>query len=388
MPNNLKIEYVPIDEIKTYPNNAKLHPAEQIEQIKKSIQEFGFNDPIAIDENNVIIEGHGRLIACQELGIKEIPIIRLNELSDEQKRAYMLVHNKLTMNTDFDIELLNDELDNISFDMSEYGFDMEIEEEPEQEIEEVDTPEPPKEPKSKLGDIYQLGNHRLMCGDSTDEQQVSNLLGGEVCELTFTDPPYGIDIVNVNNKVGGDKPFGKVGGDKIVKSKEYMPIKGDNTTDTSKLSYEIYKKYSNNQIIFGGNYFTDFLKPSPCWIIWDKQNTGNFADVELAWTSLDKSAKLYQWLWNGMIRKGDVSIEGKTRVHPTQKPVGLIANILKDFSNENNSILDVFGGSGSTLIACEQTNRKCYCMEYEPRYVDVIIERWENYTGKKAVKIC
>lgn len=167
-----------------------------------------------------------------------------------------------------------------------------------------------------------------------------------------------------------------------------MPIKGDNTTDTSKLSYEIYKKYSNNQIIFGGNYFTDFLKPSPCWIIWDKQNTGNFADVELAWTSFDKSAKLYQWLWNGMIRKGDVNIEGKTRVHPTQKPVGLIANILKDFSNENNSILDAFGGSGSTLIACEQINRKCYCMEYEPKYVDVIIERWENYTGKKAVKIC
>ena len=124
MPNKLKVEYVSIDDIKTYPNNAKLHPAEQIEQIKKSIQEFGFNDPIAIDEKGVIIEGHGRYIACTELGIKEVPIIRLNELTDEQKRAYMLVHNKLTMNSDFDIELLSYELDNISFDMSEYGFDM------------------------------------------------------------------------------------------------------------------------------------------------------------------------------------------------------------------------------------------------------------------------
>ena len=126
MPNNLKIEYISIDEIKAYPNNAKLHPAEQVEQIKESIKEFGFNDPIAIDKDNVIIEGHGRYIACKELGINEVPIIRLNDLSDEQKRAYMLVHNKLTMNTDFDIELLNDELDNIlEIDMSKFDFSIE-----------------------------------------------------------------------------------------------------------------------------------------------------------------------------------------------------------------------------------------------------------------------
>ena len=129
MPNKLKVEYISIDDIKTYENNAKLHPAEQIEQIKKSIQEFGFNDPIAIDENNVIIEGHGRYIACTELGIKEVPIIRLEGLDEEHKKAYMLVHNKLTMNSDFDIELLSYELEDISIDMSDYGFDMEIEEE-------------------------------------------------------------------------------------------------------------------------------------------------------------------------------------------------------------------------------------------------------------------
>ena len=124
MPNKLEVEYISIDDIKTYENNAKLHPAEQIEQIKKSIQEFGFNDPIAIDENNVIIEGHGRYIACNELGIKEVPIIRLEGLDEEHKKAYMLVHNKLTMNSDFDIELLSYELEDISIDMSDYGFDM------------------------------------------------------------------------------------------------------------------------------------------------------------------------------------------------------------------------------------------------------------------------
>lgn len=166
-----------------------------------------------------------------------------------------------------------------------------------------------------------------------------------------------------------------------------MAIKGDDTTDTARLNYEIIKDLSENQIIFGGNYFTDFLPPKACWCIWDKENTGNFADVEMAWTSFDKGAKLYKWLWNGLCRKGERSIEGKSRIHPTQKPVGLIAEILKDFTKENDTILDCFGGSGSTLIACEQIDRQCYMIEYESHYCDVIIKRWENLTGQKAVKI-
>ena len=141
---------------------------------------------------------------------------------------------------------------------------------------------------------------------------------------------------------------------------------------------------TKKQIIFGGNYFTDFLPPSRCWIVWDKQNTGNFADAELAWTSFDKGVKLYHFLWNGLCREGSREVEGKTRVHPTQKPVGMLADILKDFSEENDSVLDCFGGSGSTLIACEQLNRKCYMCELDPKYVDVIIQRWENFTGQKA----
>ena len=229
MPNKLKVEYVSIDDIKTYPNNAKLHPAEQIEQIKKSIQEFGFNDPIAIDEKGVIIEGHGRYIACTELGIKEVPIIRLEGLSDEQKRAYMLVHNKLTMNSNFDLEILMDELDNISFDMSDYGFDMDIEE-PEQEIEEVETPKPPKEPKSKLGDIYQLGNHRLMCGDSTNLENIEKILDNQKPNMVYTDAPYGISIVN--NKTH------KVGAANLAENREYIEVKGDDTTDTARLFFE------------------------------------------------------------------------------------------------------------------------------------------------------
>lgn len=235
-------------------------------------------------------------------------------------------------------------------------------------------------------DESEIHSHRLICGDSTDKETVEKLMDGVRAELLLTDPPYGIDVVQ-SKQVGGDKPFGKgkVGADNIVKANQYAPIIGDDTTDTARANYDVALSCTNNQIIFGGNYFTDFLPPSRCWIVWDKQNTGNFADAELAWTSFDKGVKLYHFLWNGLCREGSRKVEGKTRVHPTQKPVGMLADILKDFSKENDSILDCFGGSGSTLIACEQLNRTCYMMELDPHYVDVIIDRWEKFTGEKAV---
>lgn len=395
--NKLKIEYIPIAELKAYVNNAKEHPAEQVEQIKKSILEFGMNDPIAVWKDNVIIEGHGRLLACAELGepYDVVPVIRLDYLSDEERKAYALVHNKLTMNSGFDIDMLNIELDNIiDIDMSEFGFDIQLEQE--KEIIEDEDPEQ-VETRTKSGDLYALGNHRLICGDSTDITAIERLMGGVKASLLLTDPPYGIDVVK-GSKIGGDKAFGKVGGGgqtkfgkvgggNIVKSKTYSAIIGDDTTDTARANYEVALTCTENQIIFGGNYFTDFLPPSRCWIVWDKQNTGNFADAELAWTSFNKGVKLYHFLWNGLCREGSREVEGKTRVHPTQKPVGMLADILKDFSEENDSILDCFGGSGSTLIACEQLNRKCYMAELDPHYCDVIIQRWENFTGGKAEKI-
>lgn len=387
MENKKKIVYKNVSELVPYENNPR-HNDDAVDYVANSIKKFHFQVPIVIDKNNVVIAGHTRLKACHKLGIKEVPCIVADDLTPEQVKAFRLADNKTSELAEWDMDKLDIELGEIpDIDMSAFGFDIEIDDMDEAtEAKEDEAPEVKDgEPKAKMGDIYQLGRHRLMCGDSTKQEYVDKLMNGVKADLVFTDPPYGIDVVNVNNnKIGGDKPFGKVGGCKIVNAKEYIPIKGDDTTDTAKLSYEIYKNYSDNQIIFGGNYFTDFLKPSSCWVVWDKQNTGNFADVELAWTSFDKGAKLYQWMWNGMIRKGNVNVEGKTRVHPTQKPAGLIESILKDFSNENDLILDVFGGSGSTLIACEETNRKCYMIEYEPHYIDVIIERWENFTGQKA----
>ena len=197
MKNKLKIEMLPIDELHAYENNAKLHPQEQIDQIVKSMQEFGNNDPIAVDENNRIIEGHGRLLALKQMGETEAPIIRLKHLTEEQKKAYILVHNQLTLNTGFDEELLRAELESIvDINMEEYGFELDIvdlAEEPAdvEEDSDFDTT-PPEEPKSKPGDLYQLGRHRLLCGDSTNMDDVEKLMGGEQVDLLLTDPPYNV----------------------------------------------------------------------------------------------------------------------------------------------------------------------------------------------------
>ena len=394
---NLKVEYLDIDKLKMYENNAKLHQDEDINAIKKSIELFGFDDPIGIwSDENVIVEGHGRLIAAKKLKMKKVPVIRLDHLSDEERKAYALAHNKITELSEWENEILNLELDDLStiFDMSDFGFDLDniIDEEME-EIKDDEIPDNDNiKKRCKTGDIWKLGNHRLICGDSTDEKIIKKLMNNEHAELLLTDPPYGINVVSVNKKIGSDATFGskgkvgfgEKGKNKIIDCNEYAPIIGDNTTETAKKCYELLKKYTKNQIIFGGNYFTDFLKPSRCWLVWDKENTGNFADAELAWTSFETGVKLYKFMWNGLCREGSRKVEGKKRVHPTQKPVGMLADILKDFSKENDNIIDVFGGSGSTLIACEQLKRRCYMCELDEHYCDVIIQRWENLTGGKA----
>lgn len=179
----MEIVEMQLSELTPYKFNAKKHPKEQVEQIKKSIQEFGFNDPIAVwGEKNIIVEGHGRYLAANELGMENVPVIRLDNLTDEERKAYTLAHNKLTMNSDFDLEMLEVEMSSIqSLDMSDFGFELTKNE---NEVEEPETPEPPKEPKSKIGEVWQLGVHRVMCGDSTDPEKVRILLGG--AKLTCT----------------------------------------------------------------------------------------------------------------------------------------------------------------------------------------------------------
>lgn len=227
--------------------------------------------------------------------------------------------------------------------------------------------------KSEFGDLFKLENHYLLCGDSTNFKAVKSLLGDNKIDLVLTDPPYGIDIVGKDGRI-------------CSKGKVYKQVKGD--TDT-KTAFEFFKicqmLHAENYIIFGGNYFTDFLFPSSCWLVWDKRNNGTkFADFEMAWTSFNRSARLYKYLWSGYCRAGDARSEGRKRIHPTQKPVNLLEEMIFDFSSKNQNIFDGFGGSGSTLIACEKTRRNCFMIEYENFYVDIIISRWENFTGQKA----
>ena len=343
--------------------------------------------------------------------MSEVPCIRLDNLTDAQRRAYALAHNKTAELSEWDDELLDIELDELELtdiDMSDFGFELSDggAETPEISEDNYDG-EVPEEAKAKVGDLYRLGNHFLICGDCTDKSVIEKLMDGTKPDLLLTDPPYGIQIVsgggyNRNGELevseaAAHSTSGRVGGgsvntpkdnrispEAVVPAKTYRQIIGDETTETARKCYEVAKDYTVNQIIFGGNYFTDFLPPSRCWIVWDKQNTGNFADAELAWTSFDKGVKLYHFMWNGLARQGNRKEEGITRVHPTQKPVGMIGEIINDFTEEGDTILDCFGGSGTTLIACEKLNRKCYMCELDPHYVDVIIDRWETFTGKKA----
>ena len=401
MENKLKVEYVDIDTIKPYKKNAKLHPKEQIEQIKKSIENFGMNDPIGI-WNNEIVEGHGRILACKELGYKQIPVIKLDHLTDEERKSYIIAHNKLTMNSDFDIDILRTELENLKeldFDLELTGFNVDelddILGKNEEEVEIVEDDfkvEVPEEPKAKLGDIYQLGNHRLMCGDSTSITDIDKLLNDNKIDMIFTDPPYGMNL---------DTDFSG------MKSKIFKGGNGGNEYDAGivddfspEMINTIMALDIKETFLWGADYFAELLpnKNDGSWVVWDKRANGN-DDIaedyssdkmygscfELCWSRTKHKRDIARVKWAGMF--GMEKQDNKKRLHPTQKPLELCNWFITRYSEDNSNILDLFGGSGSTLIACEQLNRNCYMMELDPKYVDVIIERWENFTGKKAVKL-
>lgn len=382
----LKIEYRKLDELLPYVNNARTHSDEQIRQLAASIKEFGFNAPVAVDGEGMILCGHGRVMAAKKLGLKEVPTVCLSHLSATQVKAYILADNKLALNAGWDADLLKIELEDLKdsdFDLNLTGFsDDELKniliDDPTEAKEDSFDCAPPEVAKCQKGDIWTLGEHRLMCGDSTLENDVKCLLLDDKVDLVLTDPPYGINVVSEDGKVGTD--FG------VAKKGTYRPIIADDTTDTAQKAVEILQKLCDRLIVWGGNYFLAFLPPSDGWLVWDKRcDSGiknTFADAELAYCSFHTPVRVYHQLWNGMIREG----EHDKRVHPTQKPVKMLGEILSDFSSENNIVMDLFGGSGSTLIACEQLGRKCRMMELDEHYCDVIIQRWQKLTGKDAVR--
>lgn len=396
----LTVTYKRTEDLIPYVNNARTHSDEQVTQIASSIKEFGFNNPILTDGENGVIAGHGRLLAAKKLGLETVPTIELSGLTEAQKKAYILADNKIALNSGWDEEILKLELDDLhlqGIDLETVGFsdeelqsiitppvlaeDFDDDEISEDKLSEALT----IEPISFAGSAWRCGRHLVICGDSTIKDNVT--IDTKEFDLLLTDPPYGISIVSSSGNVvgGGALHFGEVGGGNIVKTRKYLPVKNDETTETALKAIELAKGITKNQIIFCGNYFSEVLPSSPCWLVWDKQNTGNFADCELAWTSFKTAVRKFEWMWNGLARQGIRAEEGKERIHPTQKPVGLLAEILEKYSQANQTVLDMFGGSGSTLIACEKTNRICTIVEYEPAYVDLIVKRWQEYTGQKAV---
>jgi len=354
-----------------YARNSRTHSDEQVDQIAASIKEFGFLNPVIVDGDNGIIAGHGRVMALKKLNITTVPCIEASHLTETQKRAYIIADNKLALNAGWDDDMLRIEFDELTedgFDLSLTGFSLDeidglqIEVIEDGLTDEDAVPEIPDEPISVRGDVWVLGNHRLMCGDSTSIDDVEKLMDGCSPDLIHTDPPYGMNAVTKSG----------------VLSKNYKTdILGDDNPDVAKDAFNlIYGLYPEaKQIWWGANYYCSALPDSECWLVWDKNNGGSDqTDCELAWAN-----------FRSVVRQFTQASEKSNRVHPTQKPVSLMEWIIKRFRLSAESVADYFGGSGSTLIAAEKHGISSYTMEFDPAFSDVIIKRWQDFTGKEAV---
>ena len=499
----LKIEYLPIKALKPYEKNTRKHQKKDVDNIARSIEKYGMCDAIGIwGEQNIIVEGHGRMMACKQLGMTEVPCVRLDHLTDEQRREYAIAHNATAELSEWDLDILPDEL--AELDLSVFDFDFGIEDEEEEtEIVEDEAPEVDEdaEPIAKLGDIWQLGRHRLMCGDSTDKATVEMLMDGKKADMVFTDPPYGMkkeaDGV-LNDNLNYD--------DLLEFNKKWIPLTFANTKENgswycwgideplmdvyshilkpmqreNKITFRNFitwkKENDNPTMLFNGacssNNRSFYTNEKCLFVMCGVQGFNNNKDhydetFEAVRSYLENEAKrvnltsktltqitgvqMYghwftksqftiipevhykklQAYYNGdafcmdynelknlfdkdqhetlkeavMAKRAyfdgtasqcidvwvhDVTSQKERELsggHATPKPIELCGRAIKTSSRESETVLDVFGGSGSTLIACEQLNRTCYMMELDPKYCDVIIKRWETLTGEKAVLI-
>ena len=366
-----------------YDKNTKKHDKTQISNVAESIKQYGFVQPIVIDKENVVVIGHCRLLAAKQLKMKEVPCVCVEDLTEEQVKALRIVDNK-SNESEWDFDFLADEL--LEIDLSAFDFDFGIDDEEEEtEIVEDEAPEVDEdaEPIAKLGDIWQLGRHRLMCGDSTDKATVELLMDGKKADMVFTDPPYGMKLDTDYSGMQGNGRRGK----------KYDKVIGDNEDFSPLLITSIFENFDCEEIfLWGVDYYFDLIPnfKDGSLIVWDKTlqtngDAGYNSEFELLWTKTPHKKEVIHFNWFRYF--GLSSQDIKTREHPTQKPLQVITPYIERHSKENNIIVDVFGGSGSTLIACEQLDRTCYMMELDPKYCDVIIKRWETLTGEKAVLI-
>ena len=417
-----KIESVSIDKLIPYVNNAKIHNEQQLLKIASSIREFGFLSPVLIDKDFNIIAGHGRVMAAKKVNIKEVPCVFIEGLTDAQRKAYILADNKLGELAEWDMSLVASELDQLTemnFDIDLTGFDLEPEPTVGDVVEDNYEVELPEEPKAKKGDIYQLGEHRLMCGDSTSVTDLDMLLDGKLVKCVCTDPPY-----NMGYEGAGKTPDAKRKKNRILNDKMSNEDFRVFLTDVYKTMYTgmedgascyvFYKElgegvfmqameeggltykqeliWVKNQIVLGGSKYQSMYEP--CLFgckgksvkFWYGKRKQRSVIEHIDYMTEEELRETIRSLTEE--EPSDVIREKKVLVndlHPTMKPIRLLSKLLVNSTKEGDAVLDLFGGSGSTLMACQQLNRPCFIMELDAKYVDVIIDRWEKFTGQKAV---
>lgn len=379
----MKIKNIKLDELIPYENNPRIND-KAVKYVAESIKEFGFKVPIVIDKNNVIVAGHTRYKASIELGLTEVPCIVADDLTEEQVKAFRLADNKVGEIAEWDFELLAEELQGIDdLDMEAFGFEMPKNDE-EVEEDEYDV-ELPKAPKSKLGQIYKLGRHRLMCGDSTKAEDVSKLMDGAKADMLLTDPPYNVAYE------GGTKDKLKLKNDNMSdeKFRQFLIEAFSRANEVMKEGAVFYIWHADSEgYNFRGACFNIGWKVRQC-LIWNK-NSMVLGRQDYQWKH---EPCLYGWkegashLW-ATDRKQTTVLDfdrpSRNAEHPTMKPVKLFDYLIKNNTKSEDIVLDLFAGSGTTIIACEQNKRIGYVMELDPKYVDVIIDRWETLTGEKA----
>ena len=383
-----------VSDLIPYINNSRTHSEEQINQIISSIKEFGFTNPILLEEENGIIAGHGRLMAVKKMGWTEVPCVTIKGLTKTQIKALNIADNQIALNAGWDLEKLKLEikgLDEDSFNLDILGFNKsQIDDFLFEEVigltDEDSVPEIKEDPKSKLGDIFLLGKHKLMCGSSTDINNLQLLINNNKPDMVFTDPPYGIDYSGGRTQVVETKTYGKILNDTLT---------GDELGSLIALAFTYIKQDADVYICVSPLKQKPFLdtiekldKKIDAVIVWDKKNAG------LGYMKYRRQCEFILYVKGGDFKKGDKSdfdlwsiSKDKTTdyVHGTQKPVALVERAINNSSKGEDIVLDLFGGSGSTLIACEKLNRINYTMELDPMFCDVIIQRWQNFTGKEAI---
>lgn len=381
----MEIKQIKIQDIKPYEKNAKKHTRKQIDQVANSIKRFGFVQPLVIDKNNELIIGHCRLEASKKLGMTEVPTLKLEDLSEEEVKALRLADNKLNESA-WDMDLVIPELKGLSDDLLDLtGFDRDLIIEPDEKDDEV--PEVPKKPRSKLGDLYELGKHRVLCGDATKKEDVERLMDGKKADMVFTDPPYGISFIDTKgNEIKNDDLNDEkmVEFNRLWQESAYIASKGDcfllawqSPRKFHLLDYfgnwrffRLITMYKSNRISFPHGAWIN--KTEPCCV---------FAKGEPRITKQEYMDDCYVYTHD------KESHEDSNVGHPTPKPVKMVMSNIKACAKKDDLILDLFLGSGSTLIASQKTGRICYGMELDPKYIDVIVQRYVDYTGDEKIKL-